>query len=53
MVRALCGLHQANRKEAARLGREAAIPNGTGWVHGTLVLPGTPKWLAPKALERA
>ncbi len=44
---------EAKRKEAARLGREAAIANGTGWVHGTLVLPGTPKWLAPKARERA
>jgi len=43
---------EAKRKEAARLGREAAIANGTGWKQGTLVLPGTPKWLAPQDMER-
>ena len=43
---------EAKRKEAARLGREAAIANGTGWAAGTILLPGTPKHAAPGKLER-
>jgi hypothetical protein len=35
------------RRLAAERGRQQALANGTGCGAGTIVLPGTPKWLKP------
>ena len=37
---------------AGRRGREVSIVNGVGWGNGTLVLPNTPRHLAPGMMRK-
>jgi hypothetical protein len=44
---------EAERKQAAEKARQAASATGAGWGNGTIAMPNTPKWTAPKPMVRS